>query len=186
MKLKSNRAFHVKQRKVVFSKGPIHLVDCEVSMPNGRILSRQILEHPGSVVIIPKVAKDRYLLIRQFRFAARSWLWEIPAGGVEKGETFAQAAKRELIEEVGYRPKRLKKLLRFYPTPGVSGEIMHLYLAEDLVPDSAEQDEDEEIEIHEFNTREIDAMIRQGKIIDAKTILAFYYLSHTFGDRHLK
>ncbi len=177
---KVNSSFHVKQRKVVFSKGPIHLVDCEVLMPSGRILSRQILEHPGSVVIIPKLGHDQYLLIRQFRFAARGWLWEIPAGGIEKGETFAQAAKRELIEEIGYRPRRLKKLLRFYPTPGVSGEMMHLYLAEDLVPAVGEKDEDEEIEMHPFSTRQIEKMIKQGKIIDAKTILAFYYLKANF------
>ena len=176
MPKKLDNLYKVESRKVVFSKGPIHLVDCEVSMPGGRVLSRQILEHPGSVVIIPRISRDRYLLIRQFRFAARGWLWEIPAGGVEKGETFAQAARRELIEEVGYRPRRLKKLMHFYPTPGVSGEIMHLYLAEDLVPDSAEKDEDEEIEVHEFSPAQIERLIKKGTIIDAKTILAFYFL----------
>ncbi|HXV28432.1 MAG TPA: NUDIX hydrolase [bacterium] len=166
----------MKSRKVIFSKGPIHLVDCEVSMPGGRVLSRQILEHPGSVVIIPKIAKDRYLLIRQFRFAAHGWLWEIPAGGTEKGETFAAAARRELIEEIGYRPRRLKKLLRFYPTPGISGEMMHLFLAEGLVPERGEKDEDEEIQVHDFTPAQIMDMIKKGKIVDAKTILAFYFL----------
>ena len=117
MPLKSKPVFHVKKRKVIFSKGPIHLVDCEVAMPSGRMLSRQILEHPGCVVVIPRIKKDRYILIRQFRFEARDWLWEFPAGGIEKGESLTQAARRELIEEIGYRPKRLKKLLQFFSFP---------------------------------------------------------------------
>ncbi len=176
--MRSKEKFSVRARKVVFSKGPIHLVDCDVAMPSGRVLSRQILEHPGSVVIIPKIAKDRFILIRQFRFAARSWLWEFPAGGVEKGESLKKAASRELMEEIGYRPQRVRFLLKFYPTPGVSGEVMHLYLAEKLIPRWGRQDEDEEIEAHAFTAGQIERMIKQKKIIDAKTILGFYYLKN--------
>ena len=170
-------SFQVEKRRVVFSKGPIHLVDCEVRMPSGKVLSRQILEHPGAVVIIPKIGRDQYLLIRQFRFAVRDWLWEVPAGGIEPRESIRKAAERELIEETGYRPRRLRKLLRFYPTPGVSGEIMHLFLAESLTPAKGECDEDEEIEMKTFTFREVHRMIRSGKICDAKTILSFFYLS---------
>jgi len=171
------KKFNVKKRKVIFSKGPIHLVDCDVAMPSGKLLSRQILEHPGSVVIIPRLARDRYVLVRQFRFATKSWLWEFPAGGRELGESIQQTAKRELMEEIGYRPRKLKKLLEFYPTPGISGEKMYLYLAEQLVPATAPQDEDEELEVHEFTSRQIERMVRQGKIIDAKTILGFLYIN---------
>ncbi len=170
------RSFKVKKRRVVFSKGPIHLVDCQVRMPGGKTLSRQILEHPGAVVIIPKKGPDTYLLIRQFRFAARDWLWEVPAGGIEPGESTRQAAVRELIEETGTRPRHLKKLFHFFPTPGVSGEIMHLFLAEGLTPAYADCDEDEEIEKKEFSLKEIERMIRRGTICDAKTILSFFYL----------
>lgn len=150
-------------------------------MGTGRTLSRQILEHPGSVVIIPKIRRDQYLLIRQFRFAARGWLWEFPAGGLEAGESLAQAARRELMEEVGYRPKRLKKVVEFYPTPGVSAEKMHLFLASSLVPATARRDEDEEMEIHEFSSDEIARMIRSGAICDAKTILGFFYITRFQG-----
>ena len=166
----------VKKRKVIFSKGPIHLVDCDVLMPSGKSLSRQILEHPGAVVIIPKIGPGRYLLIRQFRFAAKDWLWEFPAGGVEPGESLKKAAGRELVEETSFRPRRLQKLFQFYQTPGISGEIMHLYLAEDLVPDYACGDEDEEIEVSQFSLKELEQMIKRGKICDAKTILGIFYL----------
>lgn len=170
-----NRRFKVKKRRVVFSKGPVHLVDCKVRVGD-RVLSRQILEHPGSVVIIPKIGPDRYLLVRQFRFAARQWLWEFPAGGLERGESLTEAAVRELMEEVGYRPRRLKKLLKFYPSPGISSEVMHLFLAESLVRETAIKDEDEEIEIHEVSSATIVRMIRSGAICDAKTIISFFYI----------
>lgn len=161
---------------MVFSKGPIHLVDCEVKMPSGRVLSRQIIEHPGAVVIIPEIKKGKYLLIKQFRFAAREWLWEWPAGGLEPNESLAKAASRELMEETGYYPKRLKKLIVFYPTPGISSERMYLYLAQGLVPRKAQGDEDEEIEVAEFSLKEIKRMVRQGKIQDAKTLLGIQFL----------
>lgn len=170
------KKFRIKKRRVVFSKGPIHLVDCEVVMPDGRVLSRQVLEHPGAVVIIPEIKKDRYLLVRQFRFSAKDWLWEFPAGGLEPGETQKQAAARELIEETGYRPKHLRKLISFYPTPGVSAEVMHVFLARQLVPAQGKPDEDEVIELSEFSLTEIEKMIRRKKIVDGKTILGFYCL----------
>lgn len=173
-----NKPFYVKRRKVIFSKGPIHLVDCEVKMPNGKILSRQIIEHPGAVVIIPEVKPGRYLLIRQFRFATRDWLWEWPAGGIEPEEkkNLKAAACRELMEETGFRPKKLTMIVEFYPTPGISSERMYLYLAQNLVPEFAKGDEDEEIESKEFSLAEIKRMIDRGKIQDAKTILGYFYL----------
>ncbi len=176
MKFKKKPDYRVRRRRVVFSKGPIHLVDCWVEMPEGHLASRQVLEHPGAVVIIPHLGKDRYVLIRQFRFAARDWLWEFPAGGLEPGESVREAARRELIEEIGHAPGRLKRLVHFYPTPGISGEIMYLFLADKLKPAKGKPDEDERIEAHEFSLPEIGKMIRQGKIVDAKTTLGYFYL----------
>ena len=174
--MKNNSSFKVTRRKLIFSKGPVHLVDVDVKMSNGKVLSRQILEHAGAVVVIPRISKDQFVLIRQFRFAAKSWLWEWPAGGLEKGESLKASATRELMEEAGYRPKKLTQICDFYPTPGISGEIMYLFLAENLVAETAEQDEDEEIETAVFTLDEIGAMIRKKKIIDGKTILGFYLL----------
>ncbi|MDD5218741.1 MAG: NUDIX hydrolase [Candidatus Omnitrophica bacterium] len=174
------RKFKIIQKKVIFPKWPVYLADYKIAMPNGRILSRQIIEPPGAAVIIPKMGKDRYLLIKQFRFAARSWLWEWPAGGLEDGESIRQTAARELSEETGYYPRKLKKIASFYPTPGISSEIMHLFLAEDMIPRKGEQDEDEEIEVHVFSLAQIGKMIRTERICDGKTILGFFYLKNFY------
>ena len=182
--MKKTKSYRVSQRKVVFSKGPIHLVDCLVRMSSGRVLTRQILEHPGSVVMIPRAGQDRYILVRQFRFAARAWMWEFPAGGIEPGESLRAAAARDLTEEIGMRPRKLKKLFSFYPSPGLSGEVMHLFLADQLTAEQGTQDEDEEIETGIFTAARIRRMIRTGKIADAKTILGFYYLDQVRASKY--
>ncbi len=173
----AKKQYRVFNKKVIFSKGPIRLLDCKVRTPEGKVLSRQILEHPGCVVIVPRTADGKYVLVRQYRFPLGKHLWEFPAGGRELHETFARAAKRELMEEIGMRPGRLKKLLEFYPTPGVSGEKMHLYLAWDLHPQKAEKDEDEEFEIGHFSFRELGQMIARGDIDDGKTVIGYHSVS---------
>lgn len=170
------KSYRVVKKRTIFSKGPICLVDCDVRTPHGIILRRQILEHPGCVVIIPKTRSGKYVLVRQYRFPLGKYLWEFPAGGREEDESNSQAAERELMEEIGMRPGRLKKLVAFYPTPGVSGEKMHLYLAWDLLPETAEKDEDEDFEIRHFSLRDLGRMISRGDIVDGKTILGYYYI----------
>lgn len=171
-----NKRYRVFNKKVIFAKGPIRLVDCKVRTPHGKVLSRQVLAHPGCVVIIPRTAEGKYILVRQYRFPVERRLWEFPAGGREPGETFSGAAQRELAEEIGMKAGKLRKLLHFYPTPGVSGEKMVLYLAWDLLPQSGEKDEDEEFEIRQFSPGEIRRMISGGKIVDGKTVLGFFYM----------
>ncbi|HNX68485.1 MAG TPA: NUDIX hydrolase [Candidatus Omnitrophota bacterium] len=172
----SQKKYRTLKKKVIFSKGPIRLVDCDIHTPHGKVLSRQILEHPGCVVIIPRTKSGKYLLVKQYRFPLGRHLWEFPAGGREPRETFPAAAKRELMEEVGRKPGRLKKLLEFYPTPGVSGEKMHVFLADRMVPAHAPKDEDEDFELGEFSLAELGRMIRRKQIVDGKTIIGFFYL----------
>ena len=140
----TKKNYKILRKKVLFKKGPIHLVNYRVRTPHGKVLSRQVLEHPGCVAIIPRTASGKYILVRQYRFPLAKHLWEFPAGGREPGESFSAAARRELMEEIGMRPGRLQKIIAFFPTPGVSGEKMHLYLASSLRPASAPKDEDEE------------------------------------------
>ena len=173
----AKREYRVFDKKVIFSKGPIRLVACKVRTPQGKVLSRQILEHPGCVVIVPRMADGKYALVRQYRFPLGKYLWEFPAGGRDSRETFAHAASRELMEEIGMKPGRLKKLLEFYPTPGVSGEKMHLYLAWDLHPQKAKKDEDEEFELGHFSLRDLGRMIARGAIDDGKTVIGYHCIA---------
>ncbi|MDD5225833.1 MAG: NUDIX hydrolase [Candidatus Omnitrophica bacterium] len=171
-----NKSYKIFKKRLIFSKGPIRLVDCKIRTPQGKVLARQVLEHPGCVVMLPRTDSGKYILVRQYRFPLEKFLWEFPAGGREPGETFPRAAVRELMEEIGMRPGKLKKLLEFYPTPGVSGEKMHVFLAWNLSPATAEKDEDEDLELGTFSLQEIGRMIRRGEIVDGKTLIGFFYL----------
>jgi ADP-ribose pyrophosphatase len=117
--------------------------------------------------------KKRILLVRQFRLPAQKSMWELPAGRLDPGEKALQAAKRELREETGYSARKWKKLAQYYPSPGYVSEKMSLFLATDLEEGEAQPMEDERIEKRWFKAAEIDKAIRDGKIIDGKTLIGF-------------
>ena len=135
-----------------------------------KLVTRELVEHPGAVVIVPYAAKDRLILIKQFRYAAGGDLWEIPAGTLEKGEAPLTCAKRELEEETGFLAKKWTFLTRFFPAPGISDELMTLYRAENLSPGKKNLDHDEWIEHEVVSMTEAKRMIRRGLIRDGKTI----------------
>jgi ADP-ribose pyrophosphatase len=141
--------------------------------PDGFEIKRAIVQHGGSAVMMPVDDKNRILLVRQYRLPARASLWEIPAGRVDKGETVLQAAKRELREETGYKAKTWTKLASFYASPGFLAEKMTVFLATGLTEGEKEPMEDERIEMQWFRPKELDEMIRAGKIQDAKTMIGF-------------
>jgi ADP-ribose pyrophosphatase len=141
--------------------------------PDGFEIKRAIVQHGGSAVIMPVDARGRVLLVKQYRLPARQYLWELPAGRVDPGETPLKAARRELVEETGYRAAKLKRLAVFFPSPGFLAEKMTIYLATELTAGAAHPMEDERIEARWFTTREIDEWIRSEKILDAKTMIGF-------------
>ena len=157
------------------------LVECHLRVGK-QTLIRQSIEHPGCVVIVPQLGPNQFLLVNQYRYAARDWIWEFPAGGIEKGESMAVAAKRELMEECGYAPGRLKKIVSFFPTPGISEEKMHVFWAQNLKLAYAEKDPDEEFEVKAFSLKQIGKMISQGKIVDGKTLIGYFFMKE-HGDR---
>ena len=120
--------------------------------------------------MIPMLPDRRIILIKQYRYAVKDILYEIPAGTMEAGETPIQCAHRELEEEIGYTAGRLEKLIQFYPSPGISNELMHLYLAQDLRKVTENPSSDETLEVIEVGINDALEMIKNGEIIDAKTI----------------
>lgn len=146
-----------------------HAVDSD-----GFEIERDIVQHKGSAVMMAVDDKNRILLVRQFRLPARQSMWELPAGRLDDGETPLQAAKRELIEETGYKAKRWDKLASFYPSPGYVSEKMTIFLATELTEGEAKPMEDERIEARWFKPKEVRDLIDGGKILDAKTIIGYY------------
>lgn len=142
-----------------------------------KIVTRELVLHPGAVVIIPFSAKEEILLLKQFRYAAQGDLWEIPAGTIERHEKPFICAKRELEEETGFKAQKWKKLAEFFPAPGISNERMYLYQAENLVPGKKNLDHDEWIEHKAVSLKKALQMIKRGQIQDAKTIVGILWTS---------
>lgn len=137
-------------------------------------IKRSVVRHAGSAVMMAVDDKKRILLVRQYRLPADAYLWELPAGKLDAGEKPLQAAKRELVEETGYKAKTWTKLASFFVSPGYVQERMTIYLAKDLTPGEATPMEDERIEAKWFKHKEVAKMIDSGEIDDAKTIVGYY------------
>lgn len=149
----------------------INLRRDKVRLPNGREASREVVEHPGAVAIVPINAAGKVVLVRQYRYPTGRTLLEIPAGKLEKGEDPAACAARELEEETGFTAGRLKKLVSFFTTPGFSDEILHVYLAKELCQTAQNLDADEFVEVEAYSFSELKAMIANNAINDAKTLV---------------
>jgi len=163
-------------RSEIIYKGPVFGVRRdEVLEPGGIRTTREVVTHPGSVVVLPLLPDGRILLVRQYRHATRQFLWELVAGRIERGENPRQAATRELLEETGYRAKRYRVFLDIFPTPGFLEERMYILLAQGLTSGDARPEEDEKIISRVFSRSQLRQMIRRGKLRDAKTIAGLLY-----------
>lgn len=151
--------------------------------PDGFEIKRAIVQHGGSAVVMPVDERGRILLVRQYRLPARRYLWELPAGRLDDGETPLRAARRELAEETGYRAKKWQRLAEFYPSPGFLAEKMTIYLATGLASGEQAPMEDERIETRWFSAPEVDALIEGGKILDAKTQIGFLKWKRYFANK---
>ena len=159
--------------------GKVFSVDRDrVRLPHGRDVTQDVVRHSKSVVIAPVPAPGRIILIRQYRYAINAWLWELPAGSVDEGETPEQAATRECHEEIGAVPATVVRLSALYPTPGYCDEEMIFFRASSLEEPAQEAavDEDEDIEAREFDLRDARDIVRRGEIVDIKTIVGLSLL----------
>ncbi|MBV9182724.1 MAG: NUDIX hydrolase [Acidobacteria bacterium] len=163
-------------------RGPLFSVTRDVVLePTGIRVRRDIVRHTGSVVVLAveeSSSRRRVLLEKQYRHAAGKFLFELPAGRIDEGETVLAAAKRELLEETGYSARHWKRILHFWSTPGFVAEPMSLYLARDLRPGQARPENDEVIENTLVPVEKAVAMVMKGKIEDAKTIAGVLWLAH--------
>jgi ADP-ribose pyrophosphatase len=143
-----------------------------VRMPNGREVTVDVVRHPKSVVLVPVPTPGQVILIRQYRYAVNAFLWELPAGSVDEGESPEQAARRECHEEIGLVPDTIVRLAAMYPTPGYCDEEMVFFRLSNLEEptEAAAMDEDEDIEAKTFELREARDMVRRGEITDMKTV----------------
>lgn len=157
----------------VFEGRVVSLQIDTVELPNGSMATREVVKHPGAVAVLA-VHDGKLLLVDQYRQAMGRTELEIPAGKLEKGEDPLDAAKRELEEETGYRCGRIRLLHSFYTSPGFCDEMIHLYVAEDLTAGQVAPDEDEFLDIYEVSLEEAQRLIAEGRIADAKTLLAVY------------
>ena len=142
-----------------------------VRLPHGPEAVMHVIRHPASVVLLPMPDPDHIILARQYRYAVDRWVWELPAGSVDRGETAERAAARECHEEIGRVPTQLERLGAFYPTPGYCDELMIFFrLTELKEPDhDAEADDDEDIEARVFTLAEARRLVRDGDTPDMKT-----------------
>jgi len=179
-KTSRQRTGRVLSSREVF-RGPVFRVTTDqVLEPGGIRARRDIVRHPGSVVILAldgSRGQPRVLLERQYRHAAQDYLWELPAGRIDRGETELAAAKRELLEETGYRAQRWQRIFRFYASPGFVDETMAVYLARGLRPGTAQPEADELIQQALVPLSVAIRMVMTGAIRDAKTISAVLWLA---------
>jgi len=161
--------------KVIYKGAIFGIRRDEVIEPSGVRTTREVITHPGSVVVLPVLADKRIVMIRQYRHAAKQYLWELVAGRIDEGEAPRKAAARELMEETGYRAKRFKVFLDVFPTPGFLEERMYILLAEGLSEGQAQPEDDEKIVAKAFSRKDLEQMLLQGKLRDAKSVAGLLY-----------
>ena len=159
--------------KTIFKGRLLHLTTELQTLPNGHKKTIELIRHPGAALIVPFLNKNTIVMIRQYRPAIGTYLYELPAGTLDRNERPLHCAKREIVEEIGYRARYFKKLGMIYPAPGYSDEKITIYKAWNLTPDYRPGDPDEIIQIRKYTFPQMRKLVKLGKIRDSKTLAAF-------------
>ncbi len=152
-----------------------------VRFPDDSVGQLEILRHPGASAVVPfldppRDTDPRVVLIRQFRHAADGYIWEVPAGRLDAGESPETCARRELEEETGMRARRLERLTTIHTTPGFTDERIHLFLAEGLDPGAEHREADEFMELHTLRWSQVLRLVESGEIVDGKTLVSLLFV----------
>jgi ADP-ribose pyrophosphatase len=179
------------ESKVVYEGKLFRVLQDHIIEPGGRESHRDVIRHNGSVVILAvdpsKRKKDPWIVVeRQYRHAAGQFLWELPAGKLDAGETALAGAIRELAEETGYQAQKWSPLVEYYASPGFLGESMKVFLAEGLVAGDAHPEEDEHIDFRLVKLSDLLEMVDKGKIIDGKTLTTVLLYARKLGLKRKK
>ncbi|MBE9536071.1 MAG: NUDIX hydrolase [Proteobacteria bacterium] len=159
----------MKEKNLLY-KGKVLDINLETAkLPNGKTVDLEIIRHPGGACVLPLYDNKDILMIRQYRHAAGGIIWEIPAGRIDDGEDALSCAARELEEEGGVRAGNIEKLGEFFTTPGFCTELLHIYLATNLIPCGQKLEADEYLEIERVAFNKAVDMVCQGEIKDSKT-----------------
>lgn len=159
--------------KYIYNGRILNLRNDDIVLPNGKSAMREVVEHSGGATVLAIDTEDNVYLVKQFRYPYKKFLYELPAGKLNKGEPPELCAKRELKEETGLIAENLTLLGELYPSPGYTEEIIYMYLAEGLIKGTASPDEDEFLDIVKIPFNDLLAKIISNDIKDAKTITAF-------------
>lgn len=165
----------IAQTKEVFNGRLLKVYLAERKLPNGYSVKLELIKHPGAVLIVPFLGKDKIILIRQYRAVINSYLWELPAGTLNRDERPRPCAQRELMEEIGYKSGSLRRIGYIYPAPGYTTEKIIIYAARLLKKVEAKNEPDEVIVAKTFSAKDIKRLFNSGKIVDAKTICALKF-----------
>ena len=163
------------ETKEIFQGKMISLQVETVQLPNGKLTTREVVRHPGAVAVLAITQDNHILFVKQYRKAIDRVSLEIPAGKLEKGEEPSLAAQRELEEETGFKAKSWKHLHSFFTSPGFADEVMHVYVATDLVSGTSNLDEDEFLDVITADQTQVISWLQSGQIVDAKTIGPLYW-----------
>ena len=160
-----------KKKKVYIGKA-VDFCNDTVILPNNKKATREYIDHPGAVAIVPFVNKTDIILVKQFRYPINKITYEIPAGKLDGKEPLLKCAKRELKEETGFTARKIERLISFWPSPAFSNETLHIYKATNLVSGKNNPDEDEFLTNFVVSLKQAYEMVKLGKIKDSKTVIA--------------
>ncbi|MEA3358493.1 MAG: NUDIX hydrolase [Thermodesulfobacteriota bacterium] len=167
-------AVRVNKKELLYAGRVFKLMRENITLENGVTTNLDIVRHPGASAMVPIYDTNTVLLIKQYRHAVGSFIWEFPAGTLNDSEAPLECAKRELVEETGFNAETWEKLGEITPVPGYSDERIHVFLASDLRPARQNLDSDEVLSVHKIKLNDVVDMVNKGEIQDSKTISSLF------------